>query len=397
MQRGGKGLVRGVGAALAVLAVGVFLVTREVPAPPAAPGLTVAALLGTVEGGEQGYARALQPRAFHFPEDHGPHEEFRTEWWYWTGNLQTADGHAFGYQLTLFRNALAPTAPERASEWGTRQLYMGHFALSDIGAGRFHVFERFSRAALGLAGAQAQPFRVWLEDWEVKALGAGALPARLSVAAQGVALALELDEGKPPVLQGDRGLSQKGGPGKASYYYSLTRMPSRGTVTVQGRAYAVTGLSWMDREWSTSVLETSQIGWDWFSLQLSDGTELMYYQLRQSQGAQARLSAGSFVLPDGSAVQLKPDEGRLQVLDTWKSPRSGVTYPARWRLSVPSQQLELELTPAQADQELPVVVLYWEGAVTFTGTRAGQPVTGRGYVELTGYGDAPEASASRPP
>ncbi|WP_225410410.1 lipocalin-like domain-containing protein [Stigmatella hybrida] len=397
MQRGGKGLVLGVGAVLAVLAVGVFLVTREPPAPPAAPGLTVAALLGRTGGGDEGYARALEVRPFHFPEDHGPHEEFRTEWWYWTGNLQTADGRAFGYQLTLFRNALAPTAPERASEWGTRQFYMGHFALSDIHAQRFHVFERFNRAALGLAGAQTQPFRVWLEDWEVRAVKDGALPMRLVAAAQGVGLSLELEEGKPPVLQGNQGLSQKGGGEGSSYYYSLTRMPSRGTVTVEGQTHAVTGASWMDREWSTVGLDASQIGWDWFALQLSDSTELMYYQLRQRDGVVAPRSAGSFVPPQGAAVQLKREDVRLEVRGTWKSPRSGVTYPSRWHLAVPSQQLELDILPAQADQELPVVVLYWEGAVTLTGTRAGQPVTGRGYVELTGYGDVPEASASRPP
>nr|APZ78841.1 hydrolase [Stigmatella aurantiaca] len=395
MRGGGKGLVLGVLGVLGVLAAGAFFVAREAPPPKAAPGLTVATLLGKTEGGDEGYARALQPREFHFPEDHGPHESFRTEWWYWTGNLQTADGHAFGYQLTMFRNAMAAQAVKRESEWGTRQLYMGHFALSDIGAKRFHVFERFSRAAVGLAGAQAQPFRVWLEDWEVKGLNNGALPMRLSVAAQAVALSLVMDEGKPPVLQGDQGLSQKGGPGSASYYYSLTRMPSRGTVTVEGHVYEVTGSSWMDREWSTAVLDASQIGWDWFSLQLSDDTELMYYQLRRSDGTTAPGSAGSFVFPQGTSARLKPEEGKLEVLDTWTSPRSGVTYPARWRLSVPSQQLELELVPAQADQELPVTVLYWEGSVRIHGTRAGQPVTGRGYVELTGYGDTPSTSASR--
>jgi predicted secreted hydrolase len=395
MRGGGQGLVLGVLGVLAALAGGAWLVTREEPAPAVAPGATVAGLLGTLGGGDTGYARAVAPRAFHFPEDHGPHEEFRTEWWYWTGNLQTAEGRAFGYQLTLFRNALAPEAVARASEWGTRQLYMGHFALSDIEAKRFHAFQRFNRAALGLAGARTQPFRVWLEDWEAKALQDGALPMRLAAEAQGVGLSLELEEGKPPVLQGNQGLSQKGGGEGASYYYSLTRMPSRGTVTVEGRTYAVTGTSWMDREWSTVGLDASQIGWDWFALQLSDDTELMYYQLRLRDGAVAPRSAGSFVPPGGAAVQLQREDVTVEVRGTWKSPRSGVTYPARWHLSVPSQGLELDVTPAQADQEMPVLVLYWEGAVTLTGTRAGQPVTGRGYVELTGYGDAPGAPASR--
>jgi predicted secreted hydrolase len=388
---GGKALVLGVALVVLGLAVGALLVTREVtPVSGEGARLTVAEALGGPSSTE-GYARALEPREFRFPEDHGPHPEFRTEWWYWTGNLETADGRAFGYQLTLFRNALAPGEVERASEWGTRQVYMGHFALSDIGAGRFHAFERFSRAALGLAGAQAQPFRVWLEEWEARGVEGGVFPMRLSAAGEGVALELVLEEGKPLVLQGDRGLSQKSAEaGNASYYYSLTRMPSRGTVTVDGRAHEVTGTSWMDREWSTSVLGPEQVGWDWFALQLSDGSELMYYQLRRKDGSADPFSGGTYVPARGAPVRLSRDEVRLEVLDTWRSPRSGATYPARWRLSVSSLPLVLEVTPAQADQELRVTVRYWEGAVRIRGSRAAQPVTGRGYVELTGYGDALE-------
>jgi predicted secreted hydrolase len=387
----GKGLVIGVALVLVGLALGAFLITREATAPTQGPQLTVAQVLGGQESNE-GYARAVEPREFRFPEDHGPHSEFRTEWWYWTGNLETADGHAFGYQLTMFRKALAPRQAERPSEWGSRQVYMAHFALSDIGAGRFHAFERFSRQALGLAGAEGAPFRVWLQDWEVKATEGGVFPMRLSAqGADGARLELALEEGKAPVLQGDHGLSQKGAePGNASYYYSLTRMPSRGTVTVDGRAYEVTGASWMDREWSTGALSETQVGWDWFALQLSDSSEFMYYQLRHRDGSADPFSSGSFVPPQGAPVHLARDEVRIEVRDTWKSPRSGTSYPARWQLSVPSQQLELDITPSQADQELPVSFLYWEGAVRLQGTRAGQPISGRGYVELTGYGDTPE-------
>ncbi len=195
----GRGLVIGVAVVLVGLAAGAVYVTREASLPSGGEStLRVAEALGGPDGGTAGYARALEPRAFHFPEDHGPHPDFRTEWWYWTGNLSTEDGRDFGYQFTLFRTALAPEAPERASAWGSRQLYMGHFALSDIRGGRFHAFERFSREALGLAGARAEPFRVWLEDWSVEALGPGALPLRLHAKAEGVALELELEEGKPP-------------------------------------------------------------------------------------------------------------------------------------------------------------------------------------------------------
>lgn len=386
---GGKGLALGIVLALAGLAAGAWLVTREATPPSEGARLTVAEALGSSDGGTEGFARAMEPREFHFPEDHGPHPEFRTEWWYWTGNLETADGHGFGYQLTLFRNALAPRGAERESAWGSRQVYMGHFALSDIGAGRFYAFERFSREALGLAGARAEPFRVWLEDWEAAALEGGVFPMRLTAQAEGVALSLVLEEGKPPVLQGDRGLSQKSAePGNASYYYSLTRLPSRGTVTVDGRTYEVTGTSWMDREWSTSALGADQVGWDWFALQLSDGSELMYYQLRRKDGSADPFSAGTYVPAQGAAVRLSREEVRIDVQDTWRSPRGGATYPARWRISVPSQQLVLDITPAQADQELQVSVRYWEGAVRIQGTHAGQPVTGHGYVELTGYGDS---------
>jgi predicted secreted hydrolase len=387
----GRGLVIGVAVVLVGLAAGAAWVTRDASLPSEGePTLRVAEALGEPDGGTEGYARALEPRELRFPEDHGPHPDFRTEWWYWTGNLTTADGHDFGYQLTLFRSALAPEDKERASAWGTRQVYMGHLALSDIGGGRFHAFERFSRSALGLAGARAEPFRVWLEGWSAEAMAEGALPMRLTAREEGVSLELELEAGKPPVLQGNQGLSQKGPePGNASYYYSLTRMPTRGRVTVDGRAYAVAGQSWMDREWSTSALGENQVGWDWFALQLSDGSELMYYQLRQRDGSPDPFSAGTFVPARDESARLSREDVRVEVLDTWKSPRGGATYPARWRLSVPSQALTLDITPALADQELSVSVRYWEGSVRLTGTHAGQPVEGRGYVELTGYGDSP--------
>jgi predicted secreted hydrolase len=265
---------------------------------------------------------------------------------------------------------------------------MGHLALSDIGGGRFHATERFSREALGLSGARAEPFRVWLEDWSAEATGDGALPLRLTARGEDVSLSLVLEAGKPPVLQGDRGLNQKGpGKGNASYYYSLTRMPTRGQVTVDGRAYEVTGQSWMDREWGTNALGPGLVGWDWFSLQLSDGGELMYYQLRRRDGTADTFSAGTLVPAQGEPVHLSREDVRLEVSDTWKSPHSGAVYPARWRLAVPSRGLTLDITPALADQELPVSVRYWEGAVRFSGTHAGQPVQGRGYVELTGYGE----------
>ncbi len=390
---GGRGLVIGTAGVLVALAVAVVIVTRE-SAPPALPGggaLTVSTALGGADARAEGYARAVEPRPFQFPEDHGPHPEFRTEWWYWTGNLETEDGRAFGYQFTLFRSALAPAAPQRGSAWGARDVYLGHFTVTDVAGGEFHPAERFSRAAVGLAGATARPFKVWLEDWEAASVGAETWPVRLRAETDAVALELLLEPGKPPVLQGDRGLSQKGPErGNASYYYSMTRMPSRGVVRVDGRTYTVKGESWMDREWSTSALGADQVGWDWFSLQLSDGSELMYYQLRRKDGTADRFSSGTWVPPpgvSGEPVRVSREDMRLEVLDTWKSPRSSGTYPSRWRLRVEKLGLDLTLTPKVADQELPVTVVYWEGAVGLEGTREGKSLTGRGYVELTGYAD----------
>ncbi|MET0403893.1 MAG: lipocalin-like domain-containing protein [Cystobacter sp.] len=390
MTRAG-GLVLGVGVVLAGLAVGAGWVSREAAPPPAATtSLKVSEALGAPSGGTEGFTRALAVREFHFPEDHGPHEGFRNEWWYWTGHLATAEGREFGYQFTLFRSALAPGEPERASAWGARQVYMGHLTLSDLQDGRFHAFERFSRSALGLAGARTKPLRVWMEDWSAEAVGDAALPLRLTARSGDVSLSLVLDEGKSVVLEGDRGLSQKGSePGNASYYYSLPRMPTRGEVTVEGQSYAVTGESWMDREWSTSALGREQVGWDWFSLQLSDGSELMYYQLRRRDGTVDPFTVGTLIPRSGEPVHLSAKDTRLEVLDTWKSPRTGVEYPARWRLVVPAHELSLEVTPALADQELPVTVRYWEGSVRLSGIHGGRPVQGRGYVELTGYGDTP--------
>ncbi|MBZ4332341.1 lipocalin-like domain-containing protein [Corallococcus sp. AS-1-12] len=390
----GRGLVIGVVVVLAALgvAVGVVLRDTEDTGPANAGGMTVASAMGG-DGGTEGFARAMEPRPFHFPEDHGPHPDFRTEWWYWTGNLETQDGRAFGYQFTLFRSALSPEQPQRESGWGTRQVFMGHFTLTDVSAGRFHVTERFSRAAQGLAGADGAPFHVWLQDWDVRGEGTngGTWPMHLRAQGDGVTLELTLDEGKPPVLQGDKGLSQKGPErGNASYYYSMPRMPSRGTVSVDGQTVQVKGESWMDREWSTSALSGDQVGWDWFALQLSDGSELMLYQLRKKDGSKDAFSAGTYVPTTGEAVHLGAEDMKLEPRDTWKSPRGG-EYPAGWRVQVPKVSLALTVTPKLPDQELPVLVRYWEGAVTVDGTREGQPVQGRGYLEMTGYADAPRS------
>jgi predicted secreted hydrolase len=373
--------------AAALLASGWFLRRALAPRPaPSPPPASVKALLGGEDPG--GFARASAPRDFRFPEDHGPHPEFRHEWWYFTGNLRGPGGRRFGYQLTFFRFALSPDLPDRRSRWGTNQAYMAHFAVTDAQGNRFRFFERTGRGALDIAGATARPFRVWLDDWSAEGADASTLPVRLRAAEGGTSVDLVLDSARPVVLQGDRGLSRKGAaPGNASYYYSMTRLATRGDVRVEGAPFPVEGNSWLDREWGTSSLETGQSGWDWFALQLSDGRDLMFYRLRRGDGGADPFSAGTLVLPDGSFRPLSPDDVRIEVLDQWRSPESGARYPSRWRLRLPTESLELEVVPRVADQELRNAVRYWEGAVGVRGTSRGEPVEGDGYVELTGYGE----------
>jgi predicted secreted hydrolase len=343
--------------------------------------------LAQVLGGEDsaGFARATRLREFRFPADHGPHPDYRSEWWYLTGNLADAAGRRFGYQWTLFRFALRPRAPHRRSAWATRDIYLGHLAVTDVARGAFHAFERISRGALGLAGAQARPFRAWIDGWSLSAQQTPGVWQVQGTAAQGTRLALRLKPVKPVVLQGDHGLSRKSAtPGNASYYYSLPRLATSGTLTLDGVAYAVTGTSWLDREWSTSALEADQSGWDWFGLQLDDDTELMYYRLRRDGSGIDPYSSGVFVDPRGEAHALGPDDVGVEVRQTWQSPH-GARYPIRWHLSIPGMALEIDAAALVPDQELDLALRYWEGAVRLSGTRAGRPVGGYGYVELTGY------------
>lgn len=378
----------GIVALAAVFAVGAFKLAR--PPAPMPPTLAVGAALG---GPTEGFARALTPRPFVFPADHGPHPEFRTEWWYYTGNLRTAEGRHFGFQLTFFRIAAAPTMVTRASAWASRDAYMAHFAITDTVGQRFSATSRLSRAALGLAGAQAQPFKVWVEDWSAEGVAADAAPVRLRAAHDEMAIDLTLTSAKPVVLQGERGLDRKGEePGNASYYYSLTRMPATGRVTIGGAAFDVSGLAWMDREWSTSSLGAGLVGWDWMALQLDDGRELMLYQLRRADGTADGFSGGSLVGVDGSSRRLSLGDFRIDVRETWTSPRDGTRYPSRWRVTVPSEALELDVVPRLPDQELVLAVRYWEGAVRADGRAGGRPVGGMGYVELVGYASTPSES-----
>lgn len=352
-------------------------------------------LVETLGGADTvGYARADEPRTFHFPEDHGPHPDFRTEWWYVTGNLASAGGREeVGFQLTIFRSALAPTPPAETSAWATNQAYMAHFAVTDVEGRAFHQAERFERGAAGLAGAAAEPFRVWVDGWSLASAdtadAAGrTFPLRLRAATDSVSLDLSLERGKPRVLQGDDGLSRKGPePGNASYYYSFTRMPAEGTVRLGDETFDVTGSAWLDREWSTSALSPGVVGWDWFALQMDDGWDLMVYRLRTADGGATPESEGMLVSPDGDATRLTwGADVTVEPTRTWTAP-DGAVYPAGWRVRVPGRGWDVDVTPRMADQEWNQAFRYWEGAVGVT-RHDGQGQAGWGYVELTGYAGA---------
>ena len=340
----------------------------------------------TATDNADGYARVVQSRRFQFPADHGSHDEYQSEWWYFTGNLATTAGRHFGFELTFFRFALDPQAPPRESEWGTNQAWMGHLAVTDTEGKEFIAVERFSREALGLAGNQSDPFRIWLEDWSAFGDGPNVPPLHLRAGTDRVGLQLTLKDGKPPVSHGENGFDRKGPErGNASHYYSLTRLDALGTLSIDGSDFEVAGLAWMDREWGTSSLSPELVGWDWFGLQLADGRELMYYRLRTESGGASQFSGGSLIEPSGARKELSVDDVSLTPLGYWTSPASGTRYPVSWRLALPREDMTLVIEPYLSQQELDLTVRYWEGAVNVTGTQAGNELTGRGYAELTGY------------
>jgi predicted secreted hydrolase len=348
-----------------------------------------------------GYLTVTGPCNLSFPEDHGAHLGFRTEWWYYTGNLASKTGSRYGFQLTFFRSQISPPGadrrwPEPASKWRTQQIYLAHAAVSDLSNGRHLTVEDIARGALGLAGVirdQNKITRVHLKNWQAEIGGAR---HALKAAAESFAFDLQLMPQKNVILHGDAGYSRKGeSPDSASCYYSFTRLKTDGHLTVDGKTMAVEGLSWMDHEFSTAPLESGIRGWDWFSLIFSDNTEVMIYLLRQKDGGYNAASSGTFVDPVGYSRHLTRDEFEIDVLDTWKSPHSGGIYPSRWRLKILPLSMDVSITSNLADQEMQTVattgVTYWEGSVSLSGTVKAAQVDGVGYVELTGYAKAFDA------
>ena len=333
------------------------------------------------------YQLALPGRRLTFPADHYSHPDFKTEWWYYTGHLETQSGKRYGYQVTFFRFGVRDRQNETKEQPLFSELYMAHFALSDIAAKKFTYRERINRGYGERAGAATDRYLVWNEDWKVDGDDKN---HAIQVSDRGTGLRLRLKSLKPPVLHGMNGLSQKGeGEGRASYYYSLTGMQTEGELTIDSKKEKVRGVSWMDHEFGSNQLREDQVGWDWFSIQLDNQMEVMLYVIRRKDGSPDPYSSGTLVKADGTTKHVALKDFRIEVLDRWKSPKSGANYPIKWKVAIPSEQIELEIQPAFPDQELitnrSTRVTYWEGAARIRGNFHSKPVEGKGYVEMTGY------------
>lgn len=340
------------------------------------------------------YDQISGPCELSFPDDHGPHPGFRTEWWYYTGNLIDSNQRGFGFQLTFFRRQIKPTAarqdwPQPASPWRTDEIYLAHAALTDITNARHVKFEKMARPVLSIAGAEQQgkAWKVFIENWE-----AVILPDKhhLKANTDSFELTLTLIPNKPIVLHGENGYSRKGqATDKASCYYSFTRLEAKGSLLLDETRHSVTGTAWMDHEFSTAPLQPGIVGWDWFSLQLSDHSEIMIFLLRQADGSTNAASSGTYVLPSGQTQHLSIDDIQISPTGFWKSPHSKGRYPIKWKLSIPRLMCNVNITARVSDQEmltpLSTGVTYWEGSVNAQGDKGGRSINGSGYVEMTGY------------
>lgn len=335
---------------------------------------------------------ALPGYHFEFPRDYFARKDYQTEWWYYTGNLQAQDGHSFGFELTFFRsaNSKAASDTEVSLPWRADQIYLAHFALSDVTGRQFYHTERMNRAGPGLAGARIDQFKIWNGNWQVRWLSVNTNEQQLEAVTDRVHLKLTLNPEKPLVINGKDGVSQKGPlRGQASHYFSFPRLDAHGTLEWEGHEFAVSGLTWMDREFFSTVPGEAPLSWDWLYVQLSNHEELMLYRLRDASGAITPFSSGTFIDTNGHSRFISKADFEMQPLSSWQSPRSGRRYPLEWQIRVPSLQLALHLKTELNDQEMTspskITRDYWEGAVRYRGSEAGAGVEGEGYLELTGY------------
>jgi predicted secreted hydrolase len=333
------------------------------------------------------YKTAVPGYRYEFPRDHFNHPEFQTEWWYTTGNLTTADGHHYGFELTFFRQGV-DRDPGKKEPWDIQDLYLAHLALSDLDGGKFYHAERTNRAGPGLAGIDEKQKRIWNGNWEIRWNGE---EEALNVADEKFSLSFTLRGEKLPVIHGENGVCQKAaGTGHASHYISFTRLQTKGTIELAGKSIDVRGTSWMDHEFFTHSMEAEQVGWDWLSVQLGDNTELMLYQFRRKDGSTDPFSSGTHVDAQGKSVHLTSADFRLVPTgETWTSDVTAAKYPVAWSMEIPKLGLKLAATTRLKSQELArgnkLAPSYWEGAIAIEGTRAGASVRGVGYLEMTGY------------
>ena len=324
---------------------------------------------------------------YEFPRDHHIHEEFKTEWWYFTGNLTAANGRRFGYQLTFFRQGIRPPAERdpALSRFVVNDMKFAHFTVTDVAGERFRFDQKTSRGAFGEAGFDEGERLAWIESWTLRMEEDGAF--HLLAEAKDTAIDLQLRSAKPAAIHGDGGISRKASvEGYASHYYSLTRLATDGQLRIGGETFDVKGESWFDHEWATNQLAPGQIGWDWLSVHFEDGTELMLYQMRLENGAADPSSSGTLIAADGATRHLTSAAFKMTPVDYWKSDKTSARYPVGWRVEIPDAQIVLDVRAVLKNQELALMPLaYWEGAVDVAGTRAGKPLKGRGYLELTGY------------
>jgi predicted secreted hydrolase len=330
---------------------------------------------------------AVAPYEFVFPRDHGNHPEYRTEWWYFTGHLKTGSGRRYGFEVTFFRVGITPPGADRETNWDLEHVMPAHFAITDIGERRFRYYEKLNRASEFTASSAVGRLDVFNEGWRASTNPDGSW--RLVAKAGIDSIDLTLRARKPPAIHGENGVSVKAaGEGYASHYYSMTRLAASGTVNGQ----KASGEAWMDHEFGSSALREHQQGWDWFSIQLDNDTEVMLYIIRRTDGSPDVTSAGSLIASDGRVIPISREQMRVIPLSRWESPESGAVYPISWRIELPAFRIVLKVTPVQKDQELitrgSTRVTYWEGAVDVSGSFGGVTVRGQGYVEMTGYDKA---------
>jgi predicted secreted hydrolase len=344
---------------------------------------------------------ALPGYRYRFPADYFSHSSYQTEWWYYTGNLKTREGQEFGFELTFFR--FHPDERDNAdlnSVWSTSQIYIAHFALTDMSHKRFYVEERVNRSGPGLAGVDGNRGEVWNGNWSARWLSYEPVRQRIEAVTGNAHLRLELTSQKPVVIHGENGVSRKGPePGEASHYYSLTRLAVSGSLSFEGHTFQTTGQAWMDREFFSTVKNDPVAGWDWMCIQLSTDEEIMLYRLRLKDGSLSPYSSATFVGAGGKSEFLDSRKFSLEPMKKWHSSVTQGDYPVEWKIGLPSKQISLHLTTTVQDQELVTGITrsYWEGAVRYAGTEAGVPVTGVGYLEMTGYAKPRHGAAKAPP